>query len=110
LFARGIDAAEQQGVDLDLTMEASGGSYAVGLTTFRGIEALVAQTDVKMRMRTNDGTMTINLTGYSLTDLRNGNTLEMILETRLGMADMGSPFDVVMHTIMEIEPLPDGGI
>lgn len=110
LLARGIDAAEQQGIDLDLTMEASGGSYAVGLTTFRGIEALVAQTDVKMRMRTNDGTMTIDLTGYSLTDLRNGNTLDMIREMRLGMADMGSPFDVVMYTIMEFEPLPDGGI
>jgi len=42
LILRSTAAAEQQGIDLDATFEATSGSCAAGLTTFQGIDALAS--------------------------------------------------------------------
>lgn len=110
LFLRSMAAAEQQGVDLDATVEATGGSYAAGLTTFRGIDVLVAQTDAQIKVRTNDGTAVIRLAGYTLSDLRNGNLLDMVLEIRMGTGQTDAPFEISVTSVMDVEPLQDGGI
>lgn len=110
-FARSVAQAEASGIDLDATMEVSGGGYAQGITTFRGIEAMVSRVDMKIVVRTDKGTVNMFMEGYGLIDLRNGNTLDSLMQVRISMDGSRSPLpDVRSFVSIETSPAPDGGI